>query len=130
MKIRELELDDELIYPEEGVEIVRCPVCHEVWWYEREGDGEYTETPCKHLRFVYCTHEHGFVFFEGSWDHTAFESNFMEIAETEDGIDEMKAFKAISHPDVDTVVYWDYDDSPLVQWSTYWGYKADNTLGA
>ena len=125
MKICELEQDE--IFPEEGGEIVRCPVCNDVWWYDKEGEGEHTESPCQHLRFVYCTVDPGFVFFVGSWDHNTFESKFKEIAETEDGIDEMKAFKAISHPDVDAVAYWDYDDFPLVQWSTYWGYKTDNT---
>lgn len=44
MKIPELELDDELIYPEEGVEIVRCPVCQAVWWHDGRRWGTRQET--------------------------------------------------------------------------------------
>jgi hypothetical protein len=121
MKIRKLKIADELIYPEEGGEIVCCPVCQAVWMEE----DEHTESPCQHLRFVYCTHDPGFVFFVGPWDHASFEASFMQLAYTEDGMDEMKAFKAISHPEIDAVVDWDWDDFPLVQWSTYWGYKRD-----
>lgn len=119
MKVRKLKLDRELVYPDEGGEIVRCPVCLCVWMAE----DIHTASPCEHLRFVYCTHDPAFVFFAGRWDHASFEASFRRMCDTEDGVDEIEAFKALSDPDVDAVVCWDWDDFPMVQWSTYWGYK-------
>lgn len=49
------------------------------------------------------------------------------FCDTEDGVDERRAFKALNDPDVDAIVYWDWDDFPLVGWSTYWGYKTDHS---
>lgn len=120
MKVRKLIIDRELFYPDEGGEIIRCPVCQATWMEEDEN----TQSPCEHLRFVYCTHDPGFVFFSGTWDHASFEASFMRLCDTDEGFDEMKAFRDMNHPEVDSVVYWDWDDFPLVQWSTYWGYKA------
>ncbi len=119
MKVRKLKLDQELVYPDEGGEIVCCPVCQTVWMEE----DDHTEAPCEHLRFVYCTHDPGFVFFAGKWDHEAFEKSFHFMCDTENGFDATEAFRAVNNPDVDAVVYWDWDDFPLVQWSTFWGYK-------
>jgi hypothetical protein len=121
MEIRELHLDKELIYPEEGGETIKCPVCGSSW-FENE---VHINSPCSHLRFCYCTHDPGFVFFLGDWDHLSFESSFENLGENEEGFDEFKAFQEIKHTGVDSIVYWDYDDFPLVQWSTYWGYKKD-----
>ena len=121
MEIRKLKLDKELIYPDEGGEIIKCPVCSAVWME----DDHHADPPCSHLRFCYCTVDPGFVFFVGEWDHSNFESAFEDLAFTEDEIDELRAFQELEHPGVDAIVYWDDDDFPLVQWSTYWGYKAD-----
>jgi hypothetical protein len=121
MKIRKLHLNKELIYLEEGGENIKCPVC-EATWFENE---EHVESPCSHLRFCYCTHDPDFVFFLGDWDHFSFVSSFQDLGIIEDGFDELKAFQEIEHPEIDGIVYWDYDDFPLVQWSTYWGYKKE-----
>jgi len=121
MKIRKLKLNKELLYPDDGGEIIRCPVCQDVWMkYD-----EHSDSFCPHLRFVYCTVDNDFVFFVGDWNHEAFKESFLELAHTEEGIDEMKAFRKITHPEVDAVVYLDEKDFPLVQWSTFWGYRTE-----
>lgn len=121
MRIRKLKLGQELLYPDEGGETVRCPVCEALWVKE----DEHVSSPCEHLRFVYCTHDPGFVFFAGTWDHVSFEAAFQRLYDADDEADEMAAFKALSHPEVDAIVYWDWDDFPMVQWSAYWGYKTE-----
>ena len=119
MEIRGLELGVELIYPDDGGEIIRCPVCQSEWW----NNEEYTSEPCDHLRFVYCTIDPGFVFFAGEWNHSLFEASFERLCNTENDFDEMKAFSTIKHPEVDAVVSWDSGDFPLVHCTTYFGYK-------
>ena len=123
MRIRKLKLNRELVYPREGGEIVRCPVCLAVWME----DDERESSPCEHLRFVYCTHDPGFVFFAGTWDHASFEASFERFCDTEDGADEREVFKAPNDPDVDAIVYWDWDDFPRIGWSTFWGYKTGHS---
>lgn len=46
--IRELQLGKELVYPEEGGEIIYCPECNAIWY---QSDDDYHE--CEHLRFVF-----------------------------------------------------------------------------
>ena len=69
--IRELQLGKELVYPEEGGEIIYCPECNAIWY---QSDDDYHE--CEHLRFVfyadidYLCPGDNFVFFTESWDHS------------------------------------------------------------
>jgi hypothetical protein len=126
MKIRKLLENKEIVYPDDGGEVVKCPVCHAVWM---EDDEHVTDPDCPHLRFVYCTYgDPDFVAFAGSWDMEQFENQFLSLVKAGDGIDEIAAFKKLNNPSVDEVVYHDWNDDPIVQWSTYWGYKTDKSV--
>jgi len=122
VKIRKLKSKKELVYPDDGGEVVKCPVCRAVWMHD---DEQVADPACPHLRFVYCTYgDPDFVLFVGKWQTTVFKKRFLDMARTEEGIlDEMAAFRKLTDPNVDLIVYHDYDDDPMVKWSTYWGLK-------
>jgi|TARA_B100001964_G_C13799437_1_gene408101 hypothetical protein len=128
MEVRECEKGNECIYEDEddeggfiGNEIIFCPVCDDVWMRSSEHYGS-----CSHLRFFYYTLENEFLYFKGDWDHASFEKSFRKLAHFDDDdhqLDEEQAFKDINHPDVNAVIYWNWDYSPHSGATGYWGYK-------
>ena len=123
MKVRKVRLNKEIFYPDGGGEVVKCPICHAAWW---DGDQHVIDSGCPHLRFVYCTYaDPGFVGFAGKWGTAAFQKQFFKLARTEDVINEMAAFKKLTDPNVDEVVYEIFDAAPMLKFLTYWGYKTE-----
>jgi len=121
MDVRELVVGSELIYPEVGGEIVRCPICGSIWME----DDEHTSNPCIHLRFVYCTVDHGFVCFANKWDVKSFKIAFVKkISINLNDSDYIIVFSSFSHPDVETVVFHEWNDTPLYRWITFWGFSS------
>ena len=119
MKVRSLEEGTELTYPEEGGEIVSCPVCSEVWW---DGD-DYPDSDCQHLRFVYCTHDPSFVMFSGEWGHDKYEEEINRLANDEEIETWYDVFTSVDHPEIEEIVFLEDEGCPPVSgWVTYFGY--------
>jgi hypothetical protein len=124
MRVRKLQLGREMVYKNDGTEIVKCPGCLSVWMK----DGLHNDSPCKHLRFFFYTHgEPSFGFF-GQWDHVPFEKSFWRMYDPEEGVYEDKVFRKLTDPNVDAIAYWDWDDFPLIKESGYWGYKVTEDI--
>ncbi len=124
MNVRELVDGLEYICDESG-EVIRCPICNEIWVRDVEGDVEHGE--CPHLRFMYSP-DGGFDIFN-NWSAKTFINNFetaLEIQVNDDSFENYATlFKAQSNAEIDEIVFHCWDDFPLVQWEIYWGFKND-----
>ena len=121
-KIREMTDGKEYTCSEQDGEMVRCPICNELWMQDIEGD--VTQSACTHLRFVFSS-EGGFEV-HGDWDNKSYIKEFERERDQlveEDSYDEVILFEKLTSKEIDEIIYRCWDDFPLVQWTVFWGYK-------
>ena len=122
MKIR--EMNEEEHYSVER-SLWRCPVCNTSWLEEE--DGEFIFDTCEHLLFELNDQSDDEFELHGQWDHEGF-LDIIEAARVKDEEDGdyreiIDILSEISHPDIDGVVYYIWQDDPLYNPWRLWGYK-------
>lgn len=131
MEIKKVEEGQTITYPEDGGEIILCPVCGAVWW-----DGEeYVEEPCQHLKFVFCTYDYpAFVFIADSLEGNSFitklesfvESTFADEDSSADPDEAILDFlRNAKVTDVTASLVYEYIPEPpeLTGFFTFYGYS-------
>lgn len=68
-----------ITYSKEGGEIILCPVCSAIWWW----DIEEKQGPCQHLKFVFYTYDYpAFVFTADSFNGDNFITEMESLVES------------------------------------------------
>jgi len=122
MIIWELIDGSEYVSNEEG-EFISCPVCKKNW--VKNIGGDVTHGECSHLRFSF-SDDGGFDFFN-NWVVKDIANRFYSIVETQVNEESFDAYDSVfrellTGEDIDEIVYWIWDDMPLVTVVMFWGY--------